>query len=117
LLVLAQIVDNYESLARIQSIVGPQLECCGLVVSFEEIKSFVWDLAEGGFAGVYVLTASFDRFVPISSDVADRTADDYYFLATTEGVRIQAVLSADWPFDEDDRVRDGWTGVENMAAS
>ncbi len=107
LLILNGVADDYHNLWEILDDTGELAVQCGLKVQPSEVRAELMSLIEGGLVKSWRLSP-IPPFVEAAAGVSPDGADSHYFLITDEGIQVLKSLAGSWPFDEDDRVPDGW---------
>ena len=110
--VLREIADDYEEPVHIYDHLAEQLGACQVGVKPEDIKKSLIELVELGLAKGYWLHGP----RPVKEVEGVPPLDSFqnnYFWITDEGCRALNEWRHEWPFDDEDRLIEGWSPPEN----
>jgi len=109
LLLSQTIADDYDEIDRITECVTRNAAKCGVEVTPNEVRSYVWELLNHGLAKAYLLSTREPYVLGIPGVPSIEELDEYYFLLTEKGIEALNATTAPWPFDEDDNLLPGWS--------
>jgi hypothetical protein len=105
--VLAEISDDYEEPEHITENVLERARICGMLLEPQDVCKTLIDLTESGLAKAYSLSVHPPAEVRGAPPMDQ--LQDYYFLITPKGEKILLSKRDQWPLDEEDCLRPGWS--------
>lgn len=107
MLVLDEIMDDYEELDHITERMAPLGAQCGVVIQKQAVVQALISLTENGFAKAYSLgrnSKEIEGVTPMDNIQAPDLYRRYYFWVTGNGREEHKKQDSLWPFDEDGRL-------------